>query len=156
MTCGILLLLFPLHSSKQAHQQALVFGKLSHISSDSTGPRHHMLLSVSAIIAISAAIFIVLGVIVINLANISARKRLAFVDHALESMFSSSSRSGAMATGKLVLFDSRSSPDWISDPETLLNKANEIREGVYGTVYKVSLGGSEGKMAAIKKLVTSI
>ncbi|KAJ9186925.1 hypothetical protein P3X46_002442 [Hevea brasiliensis] len=125
------------------------------VSSDSTGYRHHMLLSVSAIIAISAAIFIVLGVIVISLANISARKRLAFVDHALESMFSSSSRSGAIATGKLVLLDSRSSPDWISNPESLLNKAAEIGGGVFGTVYKVSLGGSEGRMVAIKKLVTS-
>ncbi|KAL3572864.1 hypothetical protein D5086_026768, partial [Populus alba] len=88
--------------------------------------RHHMFFSVSAIIAISAAIFIVFGVILICLLNVSVRKRLAFVDHALESMCSSSSKSGNLVTGKLVLFDSKSSPDWINNPESLLNKAAEI------------------------------
>ncbi|PNT04921.1 hypothetical protein POPTR_014G147300v4 [Populus trichocarpa] len=115
---------------------------------------HHMFLSVSAIIAISAAIFIMFGVILISLLNVSVRKRLAFVDHALESMCSSSSKSGNLVTGKLVLFDSKSSPDWINSPESLLNKAAEIGQGVFGTVYKVSLG-SEARMVAIKKLITS-
>ncbi|KAJ4830329.1 hypothetical protein Tsubulata_016094 [Turnera subulata] len=115
---------------------------------------HHMFLSVSAIIAISAAAFIVFGVMVICLLNISARKRLAFVEHALESMCSSSSKSGNLSAGKLVLFDSKSSPDYVSNPESLLNKASEIGQGVFGTVYKVPLG-SQGRMAAIKKLVTS-
>ncbi|CAK7348902.1 unnamed protein product [Dovyalis caffra] len=124
------------------------------ISSPPARFHHHMFLSVSAIIAISAAIFIVFGVILISLLNVSARKRLAFMDHALESMCSSSSRSGNLATGKLVLFDSKSSPDWISNPESLLNKAAEIGQGVFGTVYKVSLG-SEARMVAIKKLITS-
>ncbi|XP_002518223.2 probably inactive leucine-rich repeat receptor-like protein kinase At3g28040 [Ricinus communis] len=125
-------------------------------SPDSTRSHNHMLLSVSSIIAISAAVFIVFGVIIISLLNISARKRLAFVDHALESLFSSSSRSGnPAAAGKLVLFDSKSSPDEINNPESLLNKAAEIGEGVFGTVYKVSLGGSHGRMVAIKKLVSS-
>ncbi|KDP37890.1 hypothetical protein JCGZ_05772 [Jatropha curcas] len=123
---------------------------------DSISSHHRMLLSTSAIIAISAAVFIVFGVIVISLLNISAKKRLAFVDHALESIFSSSSRSASPATGKLILFDSRSSsPDFINNPESLLNKASEIGEGVFGTVYKVSLGGSQERMVAIKKLVTS-
>nr|TKS18555.1 leucine-rich repeat transmembrane protein kinase [Populus alba] len=116
--------------------------------------RHHMFFSVSAIIAISAAIFIVFGVILICLLNVSVRKRLAFVDHALESMCSSSSKSGNLVTGKLVLFDSKSSPDWINNPESLLNKAAEIGQGVFGTVYKVSLG-SEARMVVIKKLITS-
>ncbi|XP_061961654.1 probably inactive leucine-rich repeat receptor-like protein kinase At3g28040 isoform X2 [Populus nigra] len=115
---------------------------------------HHMFLSVSAIIAISAAIFIMFGVILISLLNVSVRKRLAFVDHALESMCSSSSKSGNLVTGKLVLFDSKSSPDWINNPESLLNKAAEIGQGVFGTVYKVSLG-SEARMVAVKKLITS-
>lgn len=119
--------------------------------------RHHNFLSVSAIVAISAAVIIALGVIMVSLVNISVRKRLAFVDHALESMCSSSSRSGnATAVGKLILFDSESlSQDWsISNPESLLNKAAEIGGGVFGTVYKVPLG-MEGRMVAIKRLVTS-
>ncbi|KAG6785271.1 hypothetical protein POTOM_011001 [Populus tomentosa] len=123
------------------------------VSSHPARFHHHMFLSVSTIIAISAAIFILFGVILVSLLNVSVRKRLAFVDHALESMCSSSSRSGNLSTGKLVLFDSKSSPAWISNPEALLNKAAEIGQGVFGTVYKVSLG-SEARMVAIKKLFT--
>lgn len=122
-------------------------------SSMSRKGHHHMFLSISAIIAISAATLIAVGVIVISLLNVSAR-RPAFVETALESMCSSSSRSGSLASGKLILFDSRSSPDWISSPESLLNKASELGEGVFGTVYKVPLG-AQGRMVAIKKLVTT-
>ncbi|KAK9265822.1 hypothetical protein L1049_001789 [Liquidambar formosana] len=125
-------------------------------SSESIKFRHRRFLSVSSIVAISAAALIAIGVIVISLLNVSARRRLAFVDHALESMCSSSSRSGNLATGKLILFDSRaSSQDWISNPESLLNKATEIGVGVFGTVYKVSLGLERRLTVAIKKLATS-
>ncbi|KAF7807248.1 putative inactive leucine-rich repeat receptor-like protein kinase [Senna tora] len=122
---------------------------------------HHKFLSVSAIVAISAAFVIILGVIAISLLNVSVRRRLAFVDNALESMCSSSSRSGSPPTGKLILFDSRSSSSSsslssISNPESLLSKASEIGEGVFGTVHKVALGSSQGGlMVAIKRLVTS-
>lgn len=116
--------------------------------------RPHRFLSVSAIVAISAAVVIALGVMVVSFVNASARRRLAFVDAALESMCSSSTRSGSLATGKLVLFDSKSSPDWINTTlESMLNKAAEVGEGVFGTVYKASLG--EGRAVAIKKLVTA-
>lgn len=115
---------------------------------------HHRFLSVSAIVAISASVVIILGVIAISLLNVSVRRRLSFVDNALESMLSSSSRSGSPATGKLILFDSPSSPDRISNPESLLNKSSEIGEGVFGTVYKVPLG-THGRMVAMKKLITS-
>ncbi|KAK7340820.1 hypothetical protein VNO77_21534 [Canavalia gladiata] len=123
-------------------------------SSVAGSSHRHRFLSVSAIVAISASFVIVLGVIAVSLLNVSVRRRLSFVDNALESMCSSSSRSGSPATGKLILFDSQSSPDWISNPESLLNKASEIGEGVFGTVYKVPLG-SQGRVVAIKKLVTS-
>ncbi|WCJ27614.1 Leucine-rich receptor-like protein kinase family protein [Euphorbia peplus] len=140
-------------SQNQAHRPGFTS------SSDTKTPHHKSLLTASAIIAISAAVFIVFGVLVISLLNISARRRLAFIDHALESMCSSSSRSGShSATGKLILFDSKSSsPEWISNPESILNKATEIGEGVFGTVYKVSLSssGSRESVAAIKKLFTS-
>ncbi|KAL6976211.1 hypothetical protein U1Q18_025002 [Sarracenia purpurea var. burkii] len=124
--------------------------------------RHHKFLSVSAIVAISAAVVITAGVIVISLLNLSARRRLTFIDTALESMCSTSSRSGRSlpAAGKLILFDSNkasSSPDWTtsSSPESLLGKAAEIGAGIFGTVYKTSLEGELGRVVAIKKLVTS-
>ncbi|XVF65437.1 hypothetical protein PTKIN_Ptkin09bG0249000 [Pterospermum kingtungense] len=131
-------------------------GGRSHRNGSSNLPRfhHHMFLSVSAIVAISAAILIVSGVVVISLLNVSARRRLAFVETALESMCSSSTRPGSPPTGKLVLFDSKLSPDRFGNPEALLNKAAEIGEGVFGTVYRVPLG-AKGRVVAIKKLVTS-
>ncbi|KAF5752510.1 Leucine-rich receptor-like protein kinase family protein [Tripterygium wilfordii] len=125
---------------------------------ESSNPKtyhHRIFLSVSAIVAISAAIFIVCGVILITLLNVSARRRLAFVGHALETIrSSSSSRSESLATGKLILFDSRASVEKISNPESILSKAAEVGEGVFGTVYKIQLG-AQGRMVAIKRLVTS-
>uniref|UniRef100_A0A5B6ZNI5 Protein kinase domain-containing protein n=1 Tax=Davidia involucrata TaxID=16924 RepID=A0A5B6ZNI5_DAVIN len=123
-------------------------------SKSPTNLHHHRFLSVSVIVAISAAVVIAIGVMVISLLNVSAQRRLAFLENALESMWSSSSRSGSLATGKLVFLDSKaSSPDWVTtSPESLLDKAAEIGEGVFGKVYKASLGGEE---VAIKKLVAS-
>ncbi|KAJ0254078.1 inactive leucine-rich repeat receptor-like protein kinase [Hirschfeldia incana] len=120
-----------------------------------------MFLSVSVIVAISAAILIVSGVIIITLLNASVRRRLAFVDTALESIFSGSSRSGrSLEAGKLVLLNSRtsrsssSSQEFARNPESVLNKASRIGEGVFGTVYKAPLG-EQGRNLAVKKLVPS-
>ncbi|KAF8388572.1 hypothetical protein HHK36_027247 [Tetracentron sinense] len=143
----------PLVLNPYAYKNPMSGDNMGYKSSNSAKQRHGRFLSVSAIVAISAAILIVIGVLVVSLLNVSTRRRLAFVDTALESMCSSSSRSGSLATGKLVLFDSRSSQDWIHNPEALLNKASEIGGGVFGTVYKASLGGG-GRIVAIKKLVT--
>lgn len=115
---------------------------------------HHKFLSISAIIAISAAVLIVIGVVIITLLNASARRRIAFIDNALESIFSSSSRSGTPSVGRLVLFDTRTSGNLFADPESLINKASEIGGGVFGTVYKASIG-AEGRIVAVKKLYMS-
>ncbi|CAI9117254.1 OLC1v1018603C1 [Oldenlandia corymbosa var. corymbosa] len=119
------------------------------------GFRRRRFLSVSAIIAISAAAAIAIGVIIITLINASVRRRLAFINDALESMCSSSNRSGSVVAGKLIFFDSKSSPDWITTSlESMLNKATEVGGGVFGTVYRASLG-DEGRVVAVKKLITS-
>ncbi|XP_057779268.1 probably inactive leucine-rich repeat receptor-like protein kinase At3g28040 [Salvia miltiorrhiza] len=114
-------------------------------------------LSVSAIVAISAAAFIAVGVLVISLLNASARRRIAFIDNALESMCSSSTRSGNLAAGKLVLFDSKSVADWHSntDLDSILSKAAQIGEGVFGSVYKATTVAGEGTAVAIKRLLTA-
>lgn len=119
-------------------------------------PRHRKFLSVSAIVAISAALVIVLGVLVVTLLNISARRRIGLLENALESICSSSTRSGCPAVGKMVLFGPASnlrSEDLVGGAESLLSKAAEIGRGVFGTVYKASVG--EGRIVAIKKLLTS-
>ncbi|XP_021745803.1 probably inactive leucine-rich repeat receptor-like protein kinase At3g28040 [Chenopodium quinoa] len=115
---------------------------------------HHKFLSISAIIAIAAAAIIVIGVIIITLLNASARRRLAFIDNALESIFSSSSRSGTPSVGRLVLFDTRTSGNLFADPESLINKASEIGGGLFGIVYKATIG-AEGRIVAVKKLYKS-
>lgn len=124
-----------------------------HSGSSGSSTRHHRFLSVSAIIAISAAVVIAFGVLVISLVNASARRRIAFVDNAMESMCSSSTRSSHLAAGKFILFDSKYSSEWLSaNLEPILNKAAEIGGGVFGTVYKATLGEG-GSELAIKKLV---
>ncbi|KAI3798225.1 hypothetical protein L1987_33496 [Smallanthus sonchifolius] len=123
----------------------------------SNSSKHHRFFSVSAIIAIIAAAAISIGVVIIVLLNISARRQLRFVDNALESC-SSSSRSGAsLSVGKFVWFESKTNPDsyCIANPESFLNKANEIGGGVFGTVYKASIGDANGDVLAIKNLVVS-
>ncbi|GAB4851838.1 hypothetical protein Ancab_031237 [Ancistrocladus abbreviatus] len=114
--------------------------------------QHHRFLTLSAIIAMSAAVVIIAGVMVIILLNVSARRRISFVSNAMESVCSSSSRSGTASIGKLTLFGSRASGEWSStNPENLLNKASEIGGGVFGTVYKAAMA-VEGRAVAIKKL----
>lgn len=115
---------------------------------------HRRFLSVSVIIAILAAVLISIGVLVITLLNISARKRMQFVDNALESCSSSSRSARSVSFGKLVWFDSKIAPGWVSSPESLLNKAAEIGGGIIGTVYKASLG-EEGRHLAIKSFIVS-
>ncbi|KAK9058508.1 hypothetical protein SSX86_023350 [Deinandra increscens subsp. villosa] len=123
-------------------------------TSRSKGSNHHKFLSVSVIIAILAAVLISIAVLVISLLNISARKRIQFVGNAIESCSSSSRSTRSLSIGKLVWFDSKIAPAWVANPETLLHKAAEIGKGVFGNVYKASLG-EEGRDLAIKNLVVS-
>lgn len=113
-------------------------------------------LSISAIVAISAAVLILIGVLMITLLNASAKRRMSFPEAALESsMCTSSTKSGGPPIGKLVLFDPKSLiQGYVTNPEIMLNKAVEIGTGVFGTVYKVPLGVDE-RLVAIKKLVAS-
>ncbi|XP_071706394.1 probably inactive leucine-rich repeat receptor-like protein kinase At3g28040 [Rutidosis leptorrhynchoides] len=119
--------------------------------------KHRQFLSVSAIIAILAAVVISFGVLVISLLNISARKRITFVDNALESC-SSSSRSGvSLSMGKVVWFDSKMNPEnyCVVNPESFIRKTNEIGGGVFGTVYKAPIGEDGDNVLAIKNLDVS-
>ncbi|CAN1143930.1 Probably inactive leucine-rich repeat receptor-like protein kinase At3g28040 [Linum perenne] len=139
---------------------------IPHNSNSQASQGHRTFLTVSAIVAICAAVLIIIGVVIVSLLNVSARKRLTFIEHALESMCSSStSRSSvnlsSSNTGKLVLFDSKSLSSSLRqhftgedvDPESILKKsAEEIGEGDLGTVYKLV---TEGRAVAIKKLNAS-
>ncbi|XP_078158734.1 leucine-rich receptor-like protein kinase family protein [Carex rostrata] len=119
-------------------------------------PKRRKFLSISAIIAISAALLIVLGVLLVTLLNISARRRISLLDNALESMCSSSTRSSSPGVGKMVIFGPKNnlrSEDLVDGAESLLNKATELGHGVFGTVYKASV--AQGRFVAVKKLFTA-
>ncbi|PUZ52936.1 hypothetical protein GQ55_5G013100 [Panicum hallii var. hallii] len=127
-------------------------------------PRKRRFLSVSAMVAICAALVIILGVIVITLLNMSARRRAEAAGRApeqqkeLESIVTSSTKSssGKLAAGKVVTFgrgSSLRSEDLVAGADALLSKATEIGRGVFGTVYRASVG--EGRVVAIKKLATA-
>ncbi|XP_065013076.1 probably inactive leucine-rich repeat receptor-like protein kinase At3g28040 [Musa acuminata AAA Group] len=119
--------------------------------------RHRKFLSISSMVAISAALVIASGVLVITLLNMSARRRIVQLENALESKCSSSTRStGTPAAGKMVVFGPKNdlrSEDLAGSAEALLAKATEIGRGVFGTVYRASMG--EGRTVAIKKLLTA-
>uniref|UniRef100_A0ACD5WPQ0 Uncharacterized protein n=1 Tax=Avena sativa TaxID=4498 RepID=A0ACD5WPQ0_AVESA len=134
-------------------------------------PRKRRFLSVSAMVAICAALSIVLGVVVITLLNVSARRlrrpggvgadefhEKELVE--LESIVSgsgSSTKSSKLAAGKMVTFGPGSSlrtEDFVAGADALLSKATEIgRGGVFGTTFRASVG--EGRVVAIKKLSTA-
>ncbi|CAA0819805.1 Probably inactive leucine-rich repeat receptor-like protein kinase [Striga hermonthica] len=115
--------------------------------------RHRRFLSVSAIVAMSAAAVIAVGVLVITLLNASARRRIAFIENALESMYSTSSSNISAGAGKLILFDSKSSADWFgSGLDSVLCKAAVIGEGALGTVYRAPSPG----LVIKKLLITSV
>ncbi|KAI7755636.1 hypothetical protein M8C21_010358 [Ambrosia artemisiifolia] len=126
-------------------------------SEPSNSLKQHRFLSVSAIFAILAAVMISIGVLVISLLNISAKRRLAFVENALESCSSSSQSGASLSMGKLVWFDPKTAPSisCMENPESFLKKENEIGSGVFGTVYKASIGDGYRDVIAIKSLVVS-
>ncbi|ERN01864.1 hypothetical protein AMTR_s00089p00108500 [Amborella trichopoda] len=108
-------------------------------------------LSVSAIIAISAASLIILGVLVVTLLNVSAQRR-APNNIPIDSLSSGGSKCSNQAMGRLVMFEA-GSEDWVNNAQSLLNKASEVGRGAFGTLYKATVG--EGRVVAIKRLPSS-
>ncbi|KAJ7558206.1 hypothetical protein O6H91_04G028300 [Diphasiastrum complanatum] len=122
-----------------------------------TRPNNHptrIVLSISAIIAISAAAVIALGIIVVTLLNIRAQTHPKPNFFVIESLPASPSEE--LAVGRLVMFTDGSevkADDFLPNANALLNKGFEIGRGGFGVMYKAIL--ADGQAVAVKKLMVA-
>ncbi|KAL1213331.1 Leucine-rich repeat receptor-like protein kinase PXC2 [Cardamine amara subsp. amara] len=115
-------------------------------------------LSISALIAIGAAAFIAIGVVVVTLLNVHAKSTVARHDTAATLALSigetfSCSPSKDQEFGKLVMFSGEADVFDTTGADALLNKDCELGRGGFGVVYKTNL--QDGRPVAVKKLTVS-
>ncbi|XP_062167701.1 leucine-rich repeat receptor-like protein kinase PXC2 [Alnus glutinosa] len=144
-------------SCPAVHPKPLVLNPNSSNSSpaSSSSPNHHrIVLSISALIAIGAAVFIALGVISITVLNIHARSSMSRTADPLAFPGGedfSCSPTNDPNYGKLVMFSGDA--DFVMGAHALLNKDCELGRGGFGVVYQTVL--RDGRSVAIKKLTIS-
>ncbi|KAH6769370.1 Leucine-rich repeat protein kinase family protein [Perilla frutescens var. frutescens] len=145
-------------SCPAVHPKPLVLNPNSSVSNHGPLPpnlRHkRIVLSISSLVAIGAAVFIALGVVTVSILNMHARTSMA--RSAAAFAFSggddfSPSHDTEANYGKLVMFSGEA--DFVTGAQSLLNKNCELGRGGFGTVYKTELRG--GRSIAIKKLNTT-
>ncbi|KAG6427710.1 hypothetical protein SASPL_111956 [Salvia splendens] len=140
------------------HPKPLVLNPNSSVSNHGPLPpnlRHkRIVLSISSLVAIGAAVFIALGVVTVSILNVHVRTSMAQSAAAFTLSggddFSPSHDTEANY-GKLVMFSGEA--DFATGAQSLLNKNCELGRGGFGAVYRTELRG--GRPVAIKKLNTT-
>ncbi|KAL1549050.1 putative LRR receptor-like serine/threonine-protein kinase IRK [Salvia divinorum] len=145
-------------SCPAVHPKPLVLNPNSSVSNHGPVPpnlRHkRIVLSISSLVAIGAAVFIALGVVTVSILNMHTRTSMS--QSAAAFTFSggddfSPSQDTEANYGKLVMFSGEA--DFAAGAQSLLNKNCELGRGGFGAVYKTELRG--GRSVAIKKLNTT-
>lgn len=139
------------------HPKPIVLNPNSPDSNNTNSAPNHrrkIVLSISALIAISAAAFIIIGVVAITVLNIHVRSSIR--RSANDFMLSGEEEYSCSPTkdpnyGKLVMFSGDA--EFVAGAHPLLNKDCELGRGGFGVVYRTILG--DGRNVAIKKLTIS-
>lgn len=130
-------------------------------SNSGTSDGRRVLLSVSAIIAISAAACIAVGAVLVAGGSFRARKGVRCNTIRTGSMHVQDRGSRLLAVGKLTMFNSKKGwfgsgrvrSSWLPNEYLLLHEDGELGQGGFGVVYQAVL--PDGQTVAVKRLATS-
>ncbi|KAI4324531.1 hypothetical protein MLD38_030014 [Melastoma candidum] len=146
-------------SCPAVHPKPIVLNPNSSVTADTSSSQNRqrkgILLSVSALVAIAAACFIILGVMIITVLNIHVRSSIARSAAVARALSGEGDLSESMnpdpSHGKLFMFEGSAS--FVTGTQGMLRKDSELGRGGFGIVYRTAL--RDNRSVAIKKLTIS-